>query len=177
MSSLTYYFNRAFILTHQTCSGWGVGDFLRWWPPSTMWAGPLIFFMATIGDVWIIPSFRIWGYVLYVQHISCVITNCGQHQRHPFSLNSSLCFVEGKHYQEITIPVIRCVLQNFAVSCYFPYILFYRYRFSLLSSDWFVIAVCGSISFRELVVYPLRGTQLVTEIWRLTSWILLLGPS
>ena len=28
-----------------------------------------------------------------------------------------------------------------------------------------------------LVVYPLRGTQLVTEIWRLTSWILLLGPS
>ena len=24
-----------------------------------------------------------------------------------------------------------------------------------------------------LVVYPLRGTQLVTEIWRLTSWILL----
>ena len=28
-----------------------------------------------------------------------------------------------------------------------------------------------------IVVYPLRGTQLVTEIWRLTSWILLLGPS
>ena len=29
----------------------------------------------------------------------------------------------------------------------------------------------------HLFVYPLRGTQLVTEIWRLTSWILLLGPS
>ena len=29
----------------------------------------------------------------------------------------------------------------------------------------------------KFIVYPLRGTQLVTEIWRLTSWILLLGPS
>ena len=36
-------------------------------------------FMATTGDVWIIPSFRIWGYV-HVEHISCVITNCDQHQ-------------------------------------------------------------------------------------------------
>ena len=24
-------------------SGWGLGAFLSWWPPSTMWAGPLIF--------------------------------------------------------------------------------------------------------------------------------------
>ena len=37
-------------------------------------------FMATTGDVWVIPSFRIWDYVLHVEHISCVITNCGQHQ-------------------------------------------------------------------------------------------------
>ena len=36
--------------------------------------------MAATGDVWIIPSFRIWGYVLHVEHISCVITNCGQLQ-------------------------------------------------------------------------------------------------
>ena len=33
-------------------------------------------FMATTGDVWIIPTFRIWDYVLHVEHISCVITNC-----------------------------------------------------------------------------------------------------
>ena len=26
------------------------------------------------------PPFRIWGYILYVEHISCVITNCGQNQ-------------------------------------------------------------------------------------------------
>ena len=36
--------------------------------------------MATTGGAWIIPSFQIWGYVLYVEHISCVIMNCGQHQ-------------------------------------------------------------------------------------------------
>ena len=36
--------------------------------------------MAAPGDVWIIPSFRIWGYMLHVEHISCVITNCGQLQ-------------------------------------------------------------------------------------------------
>ena len=37
-------------------------------------------FMATPGDVWIIPSFRIWDYVLHVEHVLCVITNCDQHQ-------------------------------------------------------------------------------------------------
>ena len=37
-------------------------------------------FMATTGGVWIILSFGIWGYVLYVEQISCVITNCDQHQ-------------------------------------------------------------------------------------------------
>ena len=45
--------------------------------------------MATTAGVSIIPSFRIWGYVLYVEHISCVITNCGQHQwaiPSPFSI-------------------------------------------------------------------------------------------
>ena len=36
--------------------------------------------MAATRDVWIIPSFQIWGYVLHVEHISCVITNCGQLQ-------------------------------------------------------------------------------------------------
>ena len=36
--------------------------------------------MAITGDVWLIPSFRIWGYMLHVEHISCVITNCGQYQ-------------------------------------------------------------------------------------------------
>ena len=71
---------------------------------------------------------------------------------HSFSsLNSSLGLAGGKHYQKITIPVFRVVLQNFAIPGYFSYILFYRYILSLLSSGWFVIAVCGSVSVRGLV--------------------------
>ena len=80
-------------------------------------------FMAITRDVYIIPSFRIWDYVLHVEHVSCVIANCGQHQcmSHPFSsVNSSLGFAGGKHYQKITIPIFRLVLldplvwQNFS---------------------------------------------------------------
>ena len=66
-------------------------------------------------------------------------------------LNSSLGLAGEKHYQKITISIFRLVLQNFAIQGYFPYILFYCYLFSLLSSVWFVIAVCGSVSVRELV--------------------------
>ena len=110
-------------------------------------------FMATTGDFWIIPSFRIWGYGLHVEHISCVLTNCGQQQRViPFSfLNYSLGLTGGKYYHKITIPVFRVVLQNFAISCYFPYILFYSCILSLLSYGWFVIAECGSVSVRAQV--------------------------
>ena len=31
-------------------------------------------------DISVILSFGVWGYILHVQHMSCVITNCGQHQ-------------------------------------------------------------------------------------------------
>ena len=36
-------------------------------------------FMATTADVWIIPSFNLGLYVLHVEYISCVITDCGNH--------------------------------------------------------------------------------------------------
>ena len=127
-------------------SGWGWG-LLRRWSASTMWAGPLIFSSTTTRDVWIIPSFRIWDYVLHVEHVSCVVTNCGQHQWViPFPLNSSFSPAGGKHYQKIFIPVFRLVLQNFAFPGCFLYILFHSCLFSLLSTGLFVITVCGSIS-------------------------------
>ena len=108
--------------------------------------------MAATGDVWIIPSFRIWGYVLHVEHISCHHELWPTSVSHPFSfLNSSLGFAGEKHFQKIIIPIFRLVLQNFAIPGYFPYILFCCYLFSLLSSGWLVIAACGSISVRELV--------------------------
>ena len=113
--------------------------------------GSFNIFMATTGDVWIIPSFRIWGYMLHVEHIvSSQLWPVSV--SHPFSfINSSLGIVGGKHNQKSIIPVFRVVLQNFAYAGFFPNILFYRYVISLLSSGWFVIAVCGSVSVRELV--------------------------
>ena len=110
--------------------------------------GSFNLFMAATGNVWIIPSLRIWDYVLHVEHFSCVIKNCGQHQGvipSPLSI-VLLGFAVWKHYQKIIITIFRLVLQNFAILGCFPYIIFYRYFCSLLSSGGFVIAVCGSIS-------------------------------
>ena len=63
------------------CSQWvGVGGFSKVVATFNHVGGSFNLFMATTRDVWIIPSFRIWDYVLHVVHISCVITNSGQHQ-------------------------------------------------------------------------------------------------
>ena len=60
--------------------------------------------------------------------------------------NFSLGLTGGKHYQKIAIPILRLVLQNFALSsCFFSHSVLFSYL-SLLSSGWFVIAVYGSIS-------------------------------
>ena len=62
-------------------NGWvGVGGFSKVVATFNHAGGSFNLFMATSGVVWIIPSFRIWDYMLRVGHISCVITNCGQHQ-------------------------------------------------------------------------------------------------
>ena len=82
---------------------------------------------------------------------------------HPFSfLSGSLGLAGGKHYRKITIPIFRLVLQNFAILGYFPDNLFHCYLFSLVSSDWFVIAACGSISIREVDKYY-RNCKLMTS--------------
>ena len=87
-------------------------------------------------------------------HVMCHHKLCSTSMSHLFSLNTSWGLTGGNYYQKDTIlTILRLVLQNFAIPGCFPYILFYRYLFSLLSSGWFVIAVCGSISVRELVKY------------------------
>ena len=69
----------------------GVGDFSKVVATFSHVGGSFNLFLATTGDVWIIPSFRIWDYVLHVEHVSCVITNCGQHQCViPFPLSIAL---------------------------------------------------------------------------------------
>ena len=87
-----------------------------------------------------------WAYFLCHHELWPVSTS------HAFSsLNNSLGLAEGKYYPKFTIPIFRLVLQNFALPGCFPCILFCRFIFSLLSSGWFVIAVCGPISVTEPV--------------------------
>ena len=138
-------------ITHSlTGGGWGLGAFLRWWPPSTLWAGLLIYYhRGWLND----PIFSNLGLCAACwAHLMCHHELWPTSINYPFSsLNSALGFAGGKHYQKIIIPIFRLVLQNFAIPGCFPYILFYRCLFSLLSSCWFVIAVCGSVSVRELI--------------------------
>ena len=122
--------------------GWGLGAFLRWWPLSTLLAGPLSFYGHHRGGL-NNPIFSNLGLCATCwAHFMCHHELWPTSVSHPFSfLNSSLGLAGGKHYQKITIPVFRFVLQNFTIRGYFPYILFYCCTLSLLSSGWFVIAV------------------------------------
>ena len=113
--------------------GLGVGAVLRWWPPSTMWAGPFSIYGHHQGFL-NNPIFSNLGlcaacWAIFMCHHKLWPTSVS----HPFSsLNSSLSFAGGKNYQKITIPIFRLVLQHFAIPGCFPYILFYRYLFSLI---------------------------------------------
>ena len=130
----------------------GLGTFLRWWPSSIMWVGPLIFHghhRVCLNN----PIFSTVGLCAACwAHFMCHHELWPTSVSHPFSfLNGSLGLTGGKYYQKITVPIFRLVLQNFALPGCFPYVLFYSYLFSLLLSGWFVIAVCRSILVGKLV--------------------------
>ena len=113
------------IRSHAIC-GWGLGAFLRWWPPSAMWADPLIFLWRGCLNNPIFSNFGLcaacWAHFMY--HHELWPTSVG----HPFSFLNSFWGLTGeKHYQKITIHIFKLVLQNFAIPSYFPYILFYGY--------------------------------------------------
>ena len=121
--------------------------------------GSFNLFMAIIGDVWIIPPFRIWSYHGWPStQPNRIAHNLAAHHRaahnpadNPFSfLNSSLGFAGGKYYQKIIIPVFRLVLLNFAIPGNFPHILFYSYIFSCFLQVGLLLQ-SGSASVRELV--------------------------
>ena len=40
--------------------------------------------LISVNQVLVITYFRIWGHVLHVEYVSCVITNCDQHQAFNF---------------------------------------------------------------------------------------------
>ena len=128
--------------------GWGCGwgAFQRWWPPSAMWAGPLIFY----GHHRICLHNPIFSNLELCAacwaHFMCHHELWPTSVSHPFSLSSSWGLTWGKYYQNIIIPVFRLILQNFAFPGCFSYILFCRYIFSSLSSGRVVIAVCDFVS-------------------------------
>ena len=139
------YIFRVISLTNRV---WGLGAFLRWWPPSTMGLGPLINLMATTWDVWIITSFFEFGIMCCMLSTSPVSSRILVNIRESPLLLSKwrLRFCWRKHY-----PIFWLALRNFAIPVCFPYIILYRYLFSLVTSVWFVIAVCGSISVSKIV--------------------------
>ena len=129
----------------QCSCGWELEAFLRWWPPSTMWAGPWVFSWPPCLNN---PIFSNLGLCAACwAHFVC------HHELRPTSVGPSFSFLNsvggltgGKHYQKIAIAIFRFGLPNFTIPGYFPYILFYSCLFSLVSYCSFVIAVCGSIS-------------------------------
>ena len=143
----TCYVCSSFDLHLGFSSGCGLETFLSWWPLQPC-GRVLKFFMATTGDVWIIPSFLIWWLCAACwAHFMCHHKLWPTSVSHPFSfLNIFLGLAWGKHYLKITIPIYRLVLQNFANPGYFLYFPFCRFLFSLLSSGWVVIAVCDYFS-------------------------------
>ena len=155
--------------------GGGWGAFLRWWPPSTMWAGPFIFLWPTprCFDDPILSNFGLcavcWAH--FMCHHKFWPTSVG----HPFSfLNSFWCLSGGKHFQKITITIFRLVLQNFAIPGCLQYILFYRYLFSSLSSSWFVIAICGPISVQgnsQALIIIVNCCRVAISNNRSTKWV------
>ena len=84
---------------------------------------PSIFTSATTKDVWIIPYLPIWGNMLNIKHVSCVITDCCQHQWviTPYlfmSCWSKTVSASENHYLK------NCFFQNLALPGCFLYILF-----------------------------------------------------
>ena len=102
------------------------------------------------------PCGRVF-YSIYGHHRGCLNNPCWarfmcHHElwptsvSHPFSfLNSSLGLAGGKHYQKITIPIFRLVLQNFLL------IFFSIAIFSPCFLQVGLLLQYGTVSARELV--------------------------
>ena len=129
-----------FQITSVDFHGWGLGAFLRWWLPSTMWAGPLIYFWPPRGCL-NNPIFSNLGLCAACwARLMCHHELWPTSVSHPFSsLKSSLGFFGGKHCQKITLPIFRLVLQNL--------------RYSMLLSLYSFLSLSFLLTFFRLVCY------------------------
>ena len=145
--AFTYQDNVYFALWLSNLCGWSLGAFFKVVATLNHVGKSFNLYMVTTWDVWIIPSFSNLGlYAAFWAHFMCHHELWPTSESHPFScLDSVLGLTGGKHYQKITIPIFRLVLQHFAIPGSFPHIIFCHYLFFLFSFGWFVIAVCGSI--------------------------------
>ena len=117
----------------------GVGGFCKVVSTFNLVGRSFNLFMATTGDVWIIPSFQIWDYVLHVELISSIITDISES-----SLLSKYVFrlCWRKTLPENYYPYLKTCFSKFCYSMLLS-LYFYQHLFSLLSSGWFGMAVCG----------------------------------
>ena len=102
LDGVTALILQGFQISPRNFVGGGLGSFSKVVVTFDHVGRPFIFSSTNTGDVWIIPSFQIWGYVLHVEYVSCVITNCGQHHWViPSPLNSFIVLIGGKHYRKL----------------------------------------------------------------------------
>ena len=113
-------------------------------------------FCTTTGDVWIIPYLLIWGYVQHVDHVGCVITNCGQHKWVIPSLSIAL---QAMLEKSITRKLLSPFLDMFFKML--PFLVhFLVFFFIAIVSLYFLLVGLFlqyvSVSVRELVKYLCR---------------------
>ena len=97
------------------------------------------------------PIVQIWDYVLHNEHVSCVITNCGQHQWvicPPFSIVPALLeeTLSEKYY-----PYIQTCCLEFCSSRLLSLYTFLSQSCLVTFSGRFVIVMWGSISVNDSV--------------------------
>ena len=130
--------------------GWGGDFFLRRWSLWTVWAGPLI---LITGDVWIIPSFRMCGYVLHVEHVSWVITNCGQYQWvTPSPLSVALWALLN---EDITIKLLSPSLDMFFKILLFQVAFLIFFPIAIFSPYFLLVGLLLTCALRRSIVLQL----------------------
>ena len=116
----------------------GVGGFSKVVATFNHVGGFFNLFMATTGDVWLTPSFRI---VLHVEHISCVITNCGQHQ---WVTPSPLSIVLQALLEENTTRELSLSLDFLSKLCYSRWLSLYSFlSLSFLLTFFRLVCYCS----------------------------------
>ena len=110
----------------------GVGGFSKVVANLCHVGGSYHLFMTTIRDVWIIPSFQIWDYVLHVGKFSCVITNCG---RHWWVIPSPLSIALWNLLEENTTKILISLL----LELFFKFLLFFMFFFIAVFSHYFLL--------------------------------------